>query len=166
MRLKRLEVVLDWNLSTLCGGLFLCYLGQKRWVHFISVSRLSYTLATWLVILSVSPMVKTHMHFGHVFLFGLFMDALAMLVITIPVVFLSLSALWDTIRWFWYHCGIDGGALDWWRQWGWISLWLRQWHPILSCSICSSGWHPFVVSDLIWLVILVTFPSISLVLLT
>jgi len=75
-------------------------LGAEALGYFISVSRLSYTLASWIGGLAVSPMIVLICILFMYFLLGLFMDALAMLVITIPVVYPIILALGFDPVWF------------------------------------------------------------------
>ncbi len=99
MRMKGLKQSLIETLA-LSAVVFFMLLGAEALGYFISVSRLSYTLATWIGGLAVSPMIVLICILIMYFLLGLFMDALAMLVITIPVVFPIIVALGFDPIWF------------------------------------------------------------------
>lgn len=99
MRLKGLKQSLIETLA-LSAVVFFMLLGAEALGYFISVSRLSYSLATWIGGLAVSPMIVLLAILLMYFLLGLFMDALAMLVITIPVVFPIILALGFDPIWF------------------------------------------------------------------
>lgn len=86
--------------QSLIETLVLSLLGAEALGYFISVSRMTYTMATWIGGLAVSTMIVLICISIMYFLLGLFMDALAILVITIPVVFPIILALGFDPIWF------------------------------------------------------------------
>ena len=99
LRMKGLKQSLIETLA-LSAVVFFMLLGAEALGYFISVSRLSYTLVSWIGTLAVSPMIILICILIMYFLLGLFMDALAVLVITIPVVYPIILALGFDPVWF------------------------------------------------------------------
>ena len=99
------------------------------------------------------------------FLLGLFMDALAMLVITIPVVYPIILALGFDPVWFGIVAvlTVELGLIT--PPMGMNIFVIKAMAPHIKLSDMFRGVAPFIVSDLVRLVLLVAFPAISLVLL-
>ena len=164
MRIKGLKQSLIETLA-LSAVVFFMLLGAEALGYFISVSRLSYSLATWIGTLAVSPMVVLICILIMYFLLGLFMDALAMLVITIPVVFPIIVALGYDPVWFGIIAvlTVELGLIT--PPMGMNIFVIKAMAPHIKLSDMFRGVAPFIVSDLVRLVLLVAFPAISLVLL-
>ena len=164
MRMKGLKQSLIETLA-LSAVVFFMLLGAEALGYFISVSRLSYSLATWIGGLAVSPMIVLICILIMYFLLGLFMDALAMLVITIPVVFPIIVALGYDPVWFGIIAvlTVELGLIT--PPVGMNIFVIKAMAPHIELADMFLGVAPFMVSDVIRLVILVAFPAISLVLL-
>uniref|UniRef100_UPI003458DBD8 TRAP transporter large permease n=1 Tax=uncultured Psychrobacter sp. TaxID=259303 RepID=UPI003458DBD8 len=149
----------------LSAVVFFMLLGAEALGYFISVSRLSYSLASWIGGLAVSPMVVLLAILLMYFLLGLFMDALAMLVITIPVVFPIILALGFDPVWFGIVAvlTVELGLIT--PPMGMNIFVIKAVAPHIKLSEMFRGVAPFIVSDFIRLAILVAFPAISLTLL-
>ncbi len=146
----------------LSAVIFFMLLGAEALGYFISVSRISYTMATWIGGLAVSPMIVLICILFMYFLLGLFMDALAMLVITIPVVFPIILALGYDPIWFGVIAvlTVELGLIT--PPMGMNIFVIKAMAPHIKLADMFRGVAPFIVSDLIRLVLLVAFPVISL----
>lgn len=164
MRIAGLKQSLIETLA-LSAIIFFMLLGAEALGYFISVSRLSYTMATWIGGLAVSPMIVLICILIMYFLLGLFMDALAMLVITIPVVYPIILALGYDPVWFGIIAvlTVELGLIT--PPMGMNIFVIKAMAPHIKLADMFRGVAPFIVSDIIRLVILVAFPAISLVLL-
>ena len=164
MRMDGLKQSLIETLA-LSAVVFFMLLGAEALGYFISVSRLSYSLASWIGTLAVSPMVVLLCILLMYFLLGLFMDALAMLVITIPVVFPIIVALGYDPVWFGIIAvlTVELGLIT--PPMGMNIFVIKAMAPHIKLSDMFKGVAPFIVSDVVRLAILVAFPAISLVLL-
>lgn len=164
MRFAGLRRSLNETLA-LSAIIFFMLLGAEALGYFISVSRLSYTMATWIGGLAVSPMIVLICILIMYFLLGLFMDALAMLVITIPVVYPIIVALGFDPVWFGIIAvlTVELGLIT--PPMGMNIFVIKAMAPHIKLADMFRGVAPFIVSDLIRLVIIVAFPAISLVLL-
>jgi len=161
MRLKGLKQSLIETLA-LSAVVFFMLLGAEALGYFVSVSRLSYSLATWIGGLSVSPLVVLMCILLMYFLLGLFMDALAMLVITIPVVFPIILALGYDPVWFGIIAvlTVELGLIT--PPMGMNIFVIKAMAPHIKLSEMFKGVTPFIISDLLRLVILIAFPVISI----
>ena len=94
------------------------------------------------------------------------MDALAMLVITITVVFPIIVALGYDPVWFGIIAvlTVELGLIT--PPMGMNIFVIKAMAPHIKLSDMFKGVTPFIVSDLVRLVILVAFPAISLILLS
>ena len=150
----------------LSAVIFFMLLGAEALGYFISVSRMSFTLATWIGGLAVSPLIVLICILVMYFVLGLFMDALAMLVITIPVVFPIILALGYDPIWFGVIAvlTVELGLIT--TPMGMNIFVIKAMAPHIKLADMFKGVAPFIVSDLIRLVILIAFPVISLGLLS
>ncbi|CAM4080973.1 TRAP transporter large permease [Psychrobacter arenosus] len=150
----------------LSAVIFFMLLGAEALGYFISVSRMSFTLATWIGGLAVSPLIVLICILVMYFVLGLFMDALAMLVITIPVVFPIILALGYDPIWFGVIAvlTVELGLIT--PPMGMNIFVIKAMAPHIKLADMFKGVAPFIVSDLIRLVILIAFPVISLGLLS
>jgi len=150
----------------LSAVIFFMLLGAEALGYFISVSRMSFTLATWIGGLAVSPLIVLICILVMYFVLGLFMDALAMLVITIPVVFPIILALGYDPIWFGVIAvlTVELGLIT--PPMGMNIFVIKAMAPHIKLADMFKGVAPFIVSDLIRLVLLIAFPVISLGLLS
>ena len=146
----------------LSAVIFFMLLGAEALGYFISVSRMSYTMATWIGGLAVSPMIILICILIMYFLLGLFMDALAMLVITIPVVYPIIVALGFDPVWFGVIAvlTVELGLIT--PPMGMNIFVIKAMAPHIKLADMFRGVAPFIVSDLIRLILLVAFPVISI----
>ena len=165
MRIEGLKRSLTETLA-LSAVVFFMLLGAEALGYFISVSQMSNTLASWIGGLAVSPMVVLICILLMYFVLGLFMDALAMLVITIPVVYPIILALGFDPVWFGIIAvlTVELGLIT--PPMGMNIFVIKAAAPHIKLADMFRGVAPFIVSDLVRLVVLVAFPAISLVLLS
>ncbi|MCS4533256.1 TRAP transporter large permease [Neisseria montereyensis] len=161
MRLKGLKQSLIETLS-LSAVVFLMLLGAEALGYFITISRLSYTLSAWISGLAVSPMIILLCILLMYFLLGLFMDALAMLVITIPVVYPIIVSLGFDPIWFGIITvlTVELGLIT--PPMGMNIFVIKAMAPHIKLADMFKGVTPFIISDFIRLAILIAFPIISL----
>lgn len=161
LRLDGLKQSLIETLA-LSAVVFFMLLGAEALGYFISVSRLSHSLAAWIGGLDVSPLVVLICILVMYFVLGLFMDALAMLVITIPVVFPIIVALGYDPVWFGIIAvlTVELGLIT--PPMGMNIFVIKAMAPHIKLSEMFKGVMPYIVSDLIRLVILIAFPVISI----
>lgn len=145
----------------LSAVVFFMLLGAEALGYFISVSQMSNTLAAWIGGLEVSPMIILICILIMYFLLGLFMDALAMLVITIPVVYPIILALGFDPVWFGIIAvlTVELGLIT--PPMGMNIFVIKAVAPHIKLADMFRGVAPFIVSDLIRLIVLVAFPVIS-----
>lgn len=150
----------------LSAVVFFMLLGAEALGYFISVSRIANSLAEWIGGLAVSPLIVLISILVMYFLLGLFMDALAMLVITIPVVFPIILALGYDPVWFGIIAvlTVELGLIT--PPMGTNIFVIKAMAPHIKLGDMFKGVTPFIISDVIRLAILVAFPAISLVLLS
>ena len=165
MRLQGLKQSLIETLA-LSAVVFFMLLGAEALGLFINVSRIANSLAEWIGALAVSPLIVLIGILIMYFLLGLFMDALAMLVITIPVVFPIILALGYDPVWFGIIAvlTVELGLIT--PPMGMNIFVIKAMAPHIKLGEMFKGVTPFIISDVIRLVVLVAFPSISLALLS
>ncbi len=144
---------------------FFMLMGAHVLGKFIALSQLSNTLAAYIGGLDVQPMVIICCILGMYFFLGLFMDALAMLVITIPVVFPIVLELGYDPVWFGIIAvlTVELGLIT--PPMGMNIFVIKAMAPHIKLGDMFKGVFPFIISDLCRLVLLVAFPILSTVLL-
>lgn len=164
MRMKGLQQSLFESLA-LSAVVFFMLLGAEALGYFINVSRLSYTLSETITTMNMSPMLVLLAIIGMYFVLGLFMDALAMLVITVPVLFPVITALGFDPVWFGIIAvlTVELGLIT--PPMGMNVFVIKAVAPHIKLSDMFKGVAPFIVSDLCRLALLVAFPVLSLALL-
>lgn len=164
MRLAGLKQSLYETLA-LSAIVFFMLLGAHVLGKFIALSQLSNTLAAYIGGLDISPMVVVCCILGMYFFLGLFMDALAMLVITIPVVFPIILELGFDPVWFGIVAvlTVELGLIT--PPMGMNIFVIKAMAPHIKLSDMFRGVAPFIVSDVCRLIILVAFPILSTILL-
>ncbi len=160
MRYEGLKKSLIETLA-LSAVVFFMLLGAEALGRFISLSQLSNTLASMIGTWDVQPIVVMMCILGMYFLLGLFMDALAMLVITIPVVFPIILGLGYDPIWFGIVAvlTVELGLIT--PPMGMNIFVIKAVAPHIKLSKMFKGVAPFIISDLLRLVILVAFPVLS-----
>lgn len=165
MRLQGLQKSLMESLA-LSAVVFFMLLGAEALGYFINVSRLSYTLSETITTMNMSPMLVLLSIIGMYFVLGLFMDALAMLVITVPVLYPVITALGFDPIWFGIIAvlTVELGLIT--PPMGMNVFVIKAVAPHIKLGDMFKGVAPFIVSDLCRLALLVAFPVLSLGLLS
>ena len=92
------------GLQTACMVLFII-MGAVVFTHFMAVSRLPFILADWLGGLPIHPMAVMAFIIVIYFIGGFFMDAMGLIVVTIPIFFpIVLKLGFDPIWFGCHHC--------------------------------------------------------------
>lgn len=163
MRLKGLIQSLKETLS-LSAVIFFMLVGAQALGYLISISRLSFTLSNMIVELNYPPMVIMLCIVAMYFLLGMFMDSIAMLVITVPVLFPVIQTLGIDPVWFGIVSvlAVELGLIT--PPVGMNVYVIKAVASHISLGRIFKGVFPFVICDLCRLALLMIFPSIALAL--
>nr|WP_297457904.1 TRAP transporter large permease [uncultured Halomonas sp.] len=145
---------------------FFMLVGAETLGYFISVSRISFSISDALYGLELSPMMVLLGILLLYFVLGMFMDSIAMLVITVPVVFPIIQALGIDPVWFGIVTvlTVELGLIT--PPVGMNVFVIKAMAPHVGLGEIFKGVAPFIVSDLVRLTLLVLFPVLSTFLLT
>lgn len=144
--------------------LFFMIMGADIFGYFLSVSRISFSLVEYVEFLELSPYAIL---FCVLFLFiilGCVMDSMAMLLLTVPVVFpLILAAGFDPI-WFGIVAVItvEVGLIT--PPVGMNVFVIKAVAPHISIKDIFKGTLPFVLTDFVRIGLLIAFPALALAL--
>ncbi|MGO2241735.1 MAG: TRAP transporter large permease [Halomonas sp.] len=145
----------------LSAVVFFMLVGAEMLGYFISVSRISFSISDFLYGLDVAPIVVVLCILLLYFVLGMFMDSIAMLVITVPVVFPIIQALGIDPVWFGIITvlTVELGLIT--PPVGMNVFVIKAMAPHVGLGEIFKGVAPFIVSDLIRLALLVAFPVLS-----
>ncbi|SDL39754.1 TRAP transporter, DctM subunit [Modicisalibacter muralis] len=145
---------------------FFMLVGAETLGYFISVSRISFSISDALYGLELSPMMVLLGILLLYFVLGMFMDSIAMLVITVPVVFPIIQALGIDPVWFGIVTvlTVELGLIT--PPVGMNVFVIKAMAPHVGLGEIFKGVAPFIASDLVRLTLLVLFPVLSTFLLT
>jgi len=146
----------------LSAVVFFMLLGAETLGYFISVSRISFTISTFLGGLDVPTMVVLLLILLLYFVLGMFMDSIAMLVITVPVVFPIITMLGIDPVWFGILTvlTVELGLVT--PPVGMNVFVIKAMAPHVGLGEIYRGVAPFIVADLLRLAVLIAFPILSL----
>lgn len=145
----------------LSAVVFFMLVGAETLGYFISVSRISFSISDFLYGLDVAPIVVVLCILLLYFVLGMFMDSIAMLVITVPVVFPIIQALGIDPVWFGIITvlTVELGLIT--PPVGMNVFVIKAMAPHVGLGEIFKGVAPFIVSDLLRLALLVAFPVLS-----
>ncbi len=145
---------------------FFMLVGADTLGYFISVSRISFSISDFILGLSLSPIAVLLCILLLYFVLGMFMDSIAMLVITVPVVYPIVQALGIDPVWFGIVTvlTVELGLIT--PPVGMNVFVIKAMAPHVGLGEIFKGVAPFIVSDFVRLALLIIFPSLSLYLLT
>jgi tripartite ATP-independent transporter DctM subunit len=146
----------------LAAMIFFMIVGAEIFGYFLSVSRISYDLVDIVVGLNLPPYAILFSVLVLFMLLGCVMDSIAMLLLTVPVVFPVIqSAGFDPI-WFGVICVItvELGLIT--PPVGMNVFVLKSVAPEIPIQEIFKGVFPFVLSDLLRLALLILFPWLAL----
>ncbi len=164
---KRLQEAFE---STAGGTamVFMIVLGAAAYNSFLALSQLPQELASWVGAQGFSPYMVLWAILVFYLIFGCVMDSLSMILLTIPIFFPMVSGLdfgltpEETAIWFGILVLIvvEVGLIT--PPVGMNLFVIQSMAPDISIRDTYRGVWPFVVSDLLRVVILVMFPAITL----
>ena len=150
------------------GMVFMIVLGAAAYNTFLALSLLPQELATWVGTLGLSPYAVLWAILVFYLVFGCVMDSLSMILLTIPIFFPMISGLdfgltpEQTAIWFGILVLIvvEVGLIT--PPVGMNLFVIQSMAPDIPIRDTYRGVIPFVVSDLLRVVLLVAFPAITL----
>ena len=150
-------------LRTSCMVLFIIT-GAIIFGHFMAVSRIPFVLAEWLGRLPIHPMAVMVVIIFIYFIGGFFMDAMGLIVLTVPIFFPLVKELGFDPIWFGVIIVLVGemGVIT--PPVGVNVFVIKGIAPDVPLETIFKGIFPFLVALIIVTIILVTFPQISTVL--
>ncbi|GEN22790.1 C4-dicarboxylate ABC transporter permease [Halomonas cupida] len=145
----------------LSSVVFFMLVGAETLGYFISVSRISFSISDLLYGLELSPFVVVLCILVMYFLLGMFMDSIAMLVITVPVVFPIIQSLGIDPVWFGIVTvlTVELGLIT--PPVGMNVFVIKAMAPHVGLGEIFRGVAPFIASDLVRLVLLLAFPVLT-----
>jgi len=140
---------------------FFMLVGAEMLGYFISVSRISFSITDLLYGMELSPLVVVLCILALYFVLGMFMDAIAMLVITVPVVFPIIQSLGIDPVWFGIITvlTVELGLIT--PPVGMNVFVIKAMAPHVGLGEIFRGVAPFIVSDFLRLALLIAFPVLT-----
>ncbi|MFG6137855.1 TRAP transporter large permease [Halomonas sp. B23F22_10] len=146
------------SLSTV---VFFMLVGADTLGYFISVSRISFSISDFLYGMDLAPIVIVLCILLMYFVLGMFMDAIAMLVITVPVVFPIIQSLGVDPVWFGIVTvlTVELGLIT--PPVGMNVFVIKAMAPHVALGEIFRGVSPFIASDFLRLALLILFPALT-----
>lgn len=141
--------------------IFFMIIGANIFGYFLSVSRISYELVELVQSMQLSPYMVLFSVLMLFILLGCVMDSLAMLLLTVPVVYpLILSAGFDPV-WFGIVAVItvELGLIT--PPVGMNVFVIKSVAPDIPIKEIFKGVFPFVLSDVVRLLLIIAFPALA-----
>nr|WP_281273003.1 TRAP transporter large permease [Salinisphaera halophila] len=164
MRTRGLWQACQETLS-LSAIVFFMIVGAETLGYFISASRLSFAVTEYVAGLGLSNMGVLLCMLALFFVLGCFMDAIAMLLVTVPVVYPIVTSLGIDPVWFGIVTvlTVELGLIT--PPVGMNVFVIKATAPHVSLGEIYRGVTPFIISDLFRLGLLVAFPVLTQLLL-
>jgi len=145
----------------LSAVVFFMLVGAETLGYFISVSRISFSITDVLYGMNLAPIVVVLCILLLYFVLGMFMDAIAMLVITVPVVFPIIQSLGIDPVWFGIITvlTVELGLIT--PPVGMNVFVIKAMAPHVGLGEIFKGVAPFIVSDFLRLALLIAFPVLT-----
>ncbi|WP_280563693.1 TRAP transporter large permease [Chromohalobacter sp. 48-RD10] len=146
----------------LSSVVFFMLVGAETLGYFISVSRISFTISEFLLSMDLTPLVVLLCILLLYFVLGMFMDSIAMLVITVPVVFPIIQTVGIDPVWFGIVTvlTVELGLIT--PPVGMNVFVIKAMAPHVGLGEIFKGVAPFIAADFIRLALLIAFPVLSL----
>jgi tripartite ATP-independent transporter DctM subunit len=146
----------------LSSVVFFMLVGAETLGYFISVSRISFTISDFLFSLDLTPIVVLLCILLLYFVLGMFMDSIAMLVITVPVVFPIIQSVGIDPVWFGIVTvlTVELGLIT--PPVGMNVFVIKAMAPHVGLGEIFKGVAPFIAADFVRLALLIAFPVLSL----
>lgn len=144
------------------AAIFFLLIAAFLFQYFLAVSELSLLLGELLVGLPLGPLGIVISILAFYIVIGMFVDELAVLLLTIPIVFPIVVNLGFDPIWFGVlvlvtvQIGLIAPPV------GIICFIINNMVPDIGIVNIYRGAMPFVIADLVWLALLIAFPSLSL----
>jgi tripartite ATP-independent transporter DctM subunit len=144
------------------AAIFFILIAAFLFQYFLAVSQMSQLLADFLTSLPVGPLGVVIVILAFYIIIGMFVDELAVILLTIPIVFPVVTGLGFDPVWFGVlvvvtvQIGLIAPPV------GIICFIMNNMVPDIGLVNIYKGALPFVIVDIFWLALLVAFPSISL----
>ncbi|WP_277811354.1 TRAP transporter large permease [Chromohalobacter canadensis] len=161
MRAKGLWQSVQETLA-LSSVVFFMLVGAETLGYFISVSRISFTISEFLLSMDLTPLVVLLCILLLYFILGMFMDSIAMLVITVPVVFPIIQTVGIDPVWFGIVTvlTVELGLIT--PPVGMNVFVIKAMAPHVGLGEIFKGVAPFIAADFVRLALLIAFPVLSL----
>lgn len=142
--------------------IFFMIIGAEIFGYFLSVSRISFELADIVASMNMSPYAVLFSILLLFVLLGCVMDSLAMLLLTVPVVYPLIQAAGFDPVWFGIVAVItvEMGLIT--PPVGMNVFVIKAMAPDISIGSIYKGVLPFVCSDIVRLGLIITFPVLAL----
>ena len=161
---------LSWSATVDClvealrtsAAIFFILIAAFLFQYFLAVSQLSQLLGEFLTSLPVGPLGVVIVILAFYIIIGMFVDELAIILLTIPIVFPIVVGLGFDPIWFGVlvvvtvQIGLIAPPV------GIICFIMNNMVPDIGLVNIYKGAMPFVIADLFWLALLLAFPPISL----
>jgi tripartite ATP-independent transporter DctM subunit len=145
------------------AAIFFILIAAFLFQYFLAVSQMSQLLGELLTSLPVGPLGVVIVILAFYIIVGMFVDELAIILLTIPIVFpivvdtLGFSAIWFGVL---VVVTVQIGLIA--PPVGIICFIMNNMVPDIGLVNIYKGAMPFVIADLIWLALLLAFPALSL----
>lgn len=141
--------------------IFFMIIGAEIFGYFLSVSRISFALVEWVDALHLSPYMVLFAILILFMLLGCVMDSIAMLLLTVPVVYPLVQAAGFDPIWFGIITVItvELGLIT--PPVGMNVFVLKSVAPHISIGTMYRGVMPFVISDFVRLGLIIAFPALA-----
>ncbi|MBV1789752.1 TRAP transporter large permease [Marinobacterium sp. D7] len=142
--------------------IFFMIIGAEIFGYFLSVSRISFELVSFVDSLHMTPFAVLISILILFMLLGCVMDSLAMLLLTVPVVYPLIEAAGFDPVWFGIIAVItvELGLIT--PPVGMNVFVIKAFAPDISIGSIYKGVMPFVISDLVRLALIISFPVLAL----
>ncbi|MEX0729410.1 MAG: TRAP transporter large permease [Aquisalimonadaceae bacterium] len=144
------------------ASIFLIIIGAEIFGYLLSVSQISFELVSMIRGMGLEPWQVLLIIIGFFIVFGLFMDSLAMILLTVPIFYpLVIESGFDPI-WFGIVAvvAVELGLIT--PPVGMNLFVIKSVAPDVSMRDIMMGCLPFVFADIVRLGLLVLFPAIAL----
>jgi tripartite ATP-independent transporter DctM subunit len=144
------------------AAIFFILIAAFLFQYFLAVSQMSQLLGDFLTSLPVGPLGIVIVILAFYIIAGMFVDELAIILLTIPIVFPIVVGLGFSPIWFGVlvvvtvQIGLIAPPV------GIICFIMNNMVPDIGLVNIYKGAMPFVIADLIWLALLIAFPVLSL----
>jgi TRAP-type C4-dicarboxylate transport system permease large subunit len=161
MRMASFVAALKETLITTCM-IFFMIIGAEIFGFFLSVSRISFELVDFVDSMNLSPYMILLCVLVLFMLLGCVMDSIAMLLLTVPVVYPLIQAAGFDPVWFGVVAVItvELGMIT--PPVGMNVFVIKAFTYDIPISTIFRGVFPFVISDLVRLALIVAFPVLTL----